>query len=475
LPAEAVLTDRVGHIETRGIDFIPDQDRHSRPASVAMVFFASQLNFGTMIVGALPVAFGLSFWASFTSIVAGTVLGGAGFAGMVLIGSRTGTNGTVSSGAFFGIRGRFIGTLITEIIDIGYFALGFWVGPQPLVEAAHRLFGTATGGLAFVIALIISVGGMLAVALLGHATIVAYEKLTIFTGITTIAVLLLFAAINLGNQHHVAPHYALGGFWPSWTMALTAQIANAISYGPFASDYARYVPSTTQARPLFLWAFGGMFVGAIVALGGGSVVGLAVADPENLIHGMIWLLPAWLVIPVILLAFVANTANGAMVAYNGVLNLHAMLWRLTWLQVAGIFAVLGSAIGCAGLMVAGFNDRIDAVCSVVTILVTPWVMINIIGYLEQRGRFNTADLQDFNHRDPGNIYWYWHGYSLRAVIAWAISTAIGMLFSNTHLFVGPLARLAGGVDLSFVSSAILGGILYIALGQLRTVAISAKA
>jgi purine-cytosine permease-like protein len=102
-------------------------------------------------------------------------------------------------------------------------------------------------------------------------------------------------------------------------------------------------------------------------------------------------------------------------------------------------------------------------------------MINIIGYLEQRGRFNTADLQDFNHRDPGNIYWYWHGYSLRAVIAWAISTGIGMLFSNTHLFVGPLARLAGGVDLSFVSSAILGGILYIALGQLRTVAISAKA
>jgi purine-cytosine permease-like protein len=467
-------SDRIGHIETRGIDFIPDHDRHSRPASVAIVFFASQLNFGTMVVGALPVAFGLGFWASFASIVVGTVLGGAGFAGMVLIGSRTGTNGTVSSGAFFGIRGRFIGTVITEIIDIGYFALGFWVGPQPLVEAAHRLFGTATTGSAFVIALIISTGGMLGVALLGHATIVAYEKLTIFTGVASIAVLLLCAGANLGSQHHIAPHYALGTFWPTWTMALTAQIANAISYGPFASDYARYVPSTTRAPGLFLWAFGGMFGGAIIALGVGSIIGLAVADPENLIHGMIWLLPAWLVFPVILLSFVANTANGAMVAYNGVLNLHAMLWRLKWLHVAGIFAVLGSSIGCAGLLVAGFNDRIDAVCSVVTILVTPWVMINIIGYLEHRGRFHTANLQDFTHRVSGNSYWYSYGYSLRAVIAWAISTAIGMLFSNTHLFVGPLAKLAGGADLSFISSALLGGILYVALGQASYLPLSAR-
>ncbi len=456
--------DRIGHIETRGIDFIPDQDRHSRPSAVAIVFFASQLNFGTLVVGALPVAFGLGLMASFSSIVLGTILGGAGFAGMVLIGSRTGTNGTVSSGAFFGIRGRFIGTLITEIIDIGYFALGFWVGPLPLVEAAHRLFNTPTTGVPFAIALIISTGGMLAVALLGHATIVAYEKLTIFTGVTSIAAMLIFAAFGLAGHHHAAPHYALGTFWPTWTMALTSQIANAISYGPFASDYARYVPSTAPPRTLFLWAFGGMFAGAIIALGGGSIIAMAVSDPENLIHGVIWLLPAWLVLPVILLSFIANTANGAMVAYNGVLNLHAMLWRLTWAQVAGIFAVLGSGIGCAGLIIAGFNDRVDAVCSLVTILVTPWVMINIIGYLERRGRFNTTHLQDFTHQDSGNIYWYKQGYSRRAVIAWAISTAIGMLFSNTHIFVGPLATLAGGADLSFVSSAVMGGLIYSLLG-----------
>jgi purine-cytosine permease-like protein len=93
------------------------------------------------------------------------------------------------------------------------------------------------------------------------------------------------------------------------------------------------------------------------------------------------------------------------------------------------------------------------------------MLINIIGFLQQRGRFRTQDLQDFAHGIEGNIYWYAHGFSPRALIAWAISTLIGMLFCNTHLFAGPLARLAGGADLSFVSSATAGALLYLALGK----------
>jgi purine-cytosine permease-like protein len=95
------------------------------------------------------------------------------------------------------------------------------------------------------------------------------------------------------------------------------------------------------------------------------------------------------------------------------------------------------------------------------------MMINVIGYLQHRGRFDTQDLQDFMHRDGANIYWYEHGFSMRAMIAWAISTIIGMLFCNTHLFVGPLATLSGGADLSFISSAAAGGLIYLALGKAR--------
>jgi purine-cytosine permease-like protein len=457
--------DRFMHMETRGIAFIPDARRASSPFSVGMVFFGTQLTYGTLVVGALPVAFGLGFWASLSTILLGTLLGTIVFAAMVPIGSRTGTNGTVSSGAFFGIRGRYIGSLITQIVDIGYFAMSFWISAPPLTEAAHRLIGTSTGTIPTVIALIFATTCTIALAVLGHATIVAYEKLTAVAGVIAIAALVIYAGANFGSQPHEAVHYALGGFWPTWTMALTAQIANAVSYGPFASDYSRYVPSTAKPWSLFLWAAAGMFFGNMVALIGGAFIGLAVADPNNLIHGMIGFLPLWLLVPVTVLSFIANTANASMVVYNGILDLHAMLWRLKWVQVALIFSAVGIGLACLGIVMADFTDRIDALCSIVTILVTPWMMINIIGFLQQRGRFHTRDLQDFVHKIEGNIYWYAHGFSPRALTAWAISTVIGMLFCNTHLFAGPLARLAGGADLSFVSSATVGGLLYLGLGK----------
>jgi purine-cytosine permease-like protein len=457
--------DRFMHMETRGIAFIPDGKRHSTPFSVGTVFFGTQLTYGTLVVGALPVAFGLGFWASLSTILLGTLLGTIIFAAMVPIGSRTGTNGTVSSGAFFGIRGRYLGSMITQIVDLGYFAMSFWISAPPLTEAAHRLIGTSTGTTPTIIALVFATACTIALAVLGHATIVAYEKLTAVAGMIAISMLVIYAGTHYGSQPHAAVHYALGAFWPTWTMALTAQIANAVSFGPFASDYSRYVPSTARSSALFAWAAAGMFFGNMVALIGGAFIGLAVADPNDLIHGMIGFVPLWMLVPVTVLSFIANTANASMVVYNGILDLHAMLWRLKWVQVAIVFSTIGVGLACLGIVMADFTDRIDSLCSIVTILVTPWMMINIIGFLQQRGRFQTRDLQDFVHANEGNSYWYAHGFSPRAVAAWAVATLIGMLFCSTHLFTGPLASLAGGADLSFISSATAGALLYLALGK----------
>jgi purine-cytosine permease-like protein len=53
-----------------------------------------------------------------------------------------------------------------------------------------------------------------------------------------------------------------------------------------------------------------------------------------------------------------------------------------------------------------------------------------------------------------------------AVVAWLVSSTIGILFSDTALFVGPLASVAKGVDLSFLSAALVASALYLALDQL---------
>ena len=44
----------------------------------------------------------------------------------------------------------------------------------------------------------------------------------------------------------------------------------------------------------------------------------------------------------------------------------------------------------------------------------------------------------------------------------SVGATFGMLAVNTTLYVGPLADIAGGVDLSTIGSAALAGLIYVA-------------
>ena len=57
--------DNFGRIETRGIDMIPEVERKSKPSELFSVFFGPQFGYGNMLFGALPIAFGLGWWAAF--------------------------------------------------------------------------------------------------------------------------------------------------------------------------------------------------------------------------------------------------------------------------------------------------------------------------------------------------------------------------------------------------------------------------
>src|SRR5690348_5517224 len=144
LPArEAQISpDAIGQVETRGIDYIPEAERHSRPANLFWVWMGCQFAFGIIIVGALPVEFGLGWWSSFSAITVGLIIGSALYAPMSLLGPRTGTNSAVSSGAHFGLIGRLIGSLQAMFIAIGFAALTVWLSGDAIVAGLGKLFGT---------------------------------------------------------------------------------------------------------------------------------------------------------------------------------------------------------------------------------------------------------------------------------------------------------------------------------------------
>ncbi len=146
--------DEIGRVETRGVDYIPADERNSTPPrEMGVVFFGgAQMCFGIIVLGSLPVAFGLSWWASFWAITIGTAVGTALFGHVALVGPRTGTNSAVSSGAFFGVVGRIVGSIVVLFIAIGFYALAVWTGGQAIVAGGHRLFNLPEGNLELAIA-----------------------------------------------------------------------------------------------------------------------------------------------------------------------------------------------------------------------------------------------------------------------------------------------------------------------------------
>lgn len=460
--------DQVGRVETRGVDFIPEDERRSRPRDLAWVFFGGQLCYGAILVGSLPVAWGLSWWGAFSSILAGSLLGSLGFAALAIIGPKAGTNATVTSCAFFGIRGRYVGSLITQVITLGFFALQLWVSTPPMVAAAQRLFGTPIDGTALTVGLVAITGLVLLVNALGHATLVMLAKLTTLTNIFSMAALVICAA----RTFHGAPvdsKYLLGDFWPTWALATMMAISNAISYAPFASDYTRYMPAGTPDRALFGWGLFGMLAGTVVSLSAGAFIALALAGGGEVLSQMVAVLPTAILAPVLLAGLIGNVTNAGLNAYNGTLDLHAILWRLPRVQVSFLFGALGILLGWLGLVVFDMTSSTEALCSLVTILVTPWVAINWLGYWQAGGRFALADLQAFAGRR--GAYWFQGGFNLRAILAWGVGVLVGLLFAGTDIFTGPLANLADGVDLSFASSALVSSLIYL-LVRTRTAEVS---
>src|SRR6201991_3525193 len=139
---QAAVVDRAGRVEEAGVAHIPEEERDSRPANLAAVFFGGNLAFSVIVFGWLPVTFGLGWWQTVTASALGLTLATAVTAPLALLGPRTGTNNTVSSGAHFGVTGRLVGSALTLAFALAYAAIAVWTSGDALVAGAHRLLGT---------------------------------------------------------------------------------------------------------------------------------------------------------------------------------------------------------------------------------------------------------------------------------------------------------------------------------------------
>ena len=458
-PATRPATDHLGQIESQGVEYIPETDRDSRPANLMAVFLGGNLAFSVIVFGWLPITFGLNFASAMTASLLGLAIGTLVTAPLALLGIRTGTNNPVSSGAHFGVRGRLVGSALTLAFALAFVAISVWTGGDALVASAARLLGTPESDAALAVGYALLTLGIAAVALYGHATVVAAQKAIV----PVVGLLLLLGVPAFAGDFDGATggEYLLGGFWSTWTLALVVAAAGPISYAPSLGDYPRRISRERHGDARVAGAaaagvFGGL---AITTLFGAFTATTFAAPTDSYVLDLVAGAPGWYVLPILAIGLLGSVGQGALNLYATGLDMESIVPRLKRAQATLITTLAAAGLVFLGTFALDAVDSITALSLVLNAVAAPWVAVLLVGFVRCRGRYHPQDLQVFNEGRTGGRYWFTRGWNVHATAAWAAGAAFGLLTVNTTLYAGPLSDLAGGVDLSLAGSALIATVI----------------
>lgn len=457
-------------IEQHGVGTIPDGERTSSPRDLVGVLLGGNLALSVAVFGWLPVLYGLGWWASVAAVLAGTALGSLAVAPLALLGLRSGTNNSVTSGAFFGVQGRLVASAIGLLLCLGFVALTIWTGAEAVVGGIARATGTHPGNAGLAAGFVVLAGAVSLVAVYGFRWLVALNKaIFVVVGAVMVAVVAALAGRFDAGYAGTPDALALGGFWPTWLLAaLTAGVAGPVSYVTNTGDWTRYVsPHRHRPAAVVRATALGLFGGLVVPTLFGTFVSVVAFDGTSFVAGLVAGVPGWLVVPVALAALVGSLGQGGLNLYSMGLDLDAILPRLTRVQSTLVVAAGSTVLVFLGTFVWDAQAAVTTFSVVLTSLATPWAVITLLGYRRVAGRFDTDGLQVFNRRRHGGPYWFTHGWNVPTVLAWAAGSAVGVASNATESFTGPVAAWFGGIDVSFLTSGLAAGACWLALVRLR--------
>jgi purine-cytosine permease-like protein len=330
---------------------------------------------------------------------------------------------------------------------------------------ASRLFGLPDSPAAQALAYALVTAVSVAVAIWGYRWLVRSTALLALIG-GTLLVLMPFAFAGTIDWGYVGGQYLLGTFWATWlSVAATVGVAGALVVCTILGDWTRYIrPDRHPARELVPVASAGVFLGFVVPATVGALVATAFTDPfAPFPVSLAAESPGWYAVVLLPLALLGGVGLTASSLYSAGLDLDALVVRLTRARATVIVGLVAVVLVYLGLLAPTIQGAIAAALLVLAELSAPWAVVFGIGFLQARGRYHADDLQVFNRRETGGRYWYSGGWHLPAAVAWAAGSVAGLLTIQTPLFSGPLAGVAGGIDISLGAAAVVSALVYLAL------------
>jgi NCS1 family nucleobase:cation symporter-1 len=440
-------------VEPGGIEAIPVSKRHGSPWQLFATWTAPNLEFATVFVGFIAVAyFGLGFWQALAGIVLGNALGSATQGILSTWGPREGLAQLVLSRTAFGSRGNILPAGINTVMaGLGWFAVNSVSGALALA--------TLTGMYAW-LALIIVVILEVALAFVGHDLVQFFER---YASIV-LGVIFLIAVISIFSVADVNTVVKGGGFsFGGFTLTVAAAFGYAAGWNPYASDYSRYLPKSTSKIKIGLAAGLGNFVSCTLLMAAGAAAALiaapAGASPTAaFVHSM----PTWIADLTLVAIAIGAIAANALNVYSGAMSFLAAGIRIPFALRRAIiavgFGIIGFFIALASILNESIAANYENFLLVIAYWIAPWLGIVLVDRLIRRGTAISAFVPDkAKYRNPAGI--------ISLVVAGFISI---WLFSNQSFYVGLIAGKASIGDLTPLVGFVLAGVIYFALFQVFT-------
>ncbi|WP_218014525.1 purine-cytosine permease family protein [Mycolicibacterium palauense] len=450
-PAGSTATSTVTLIETRSIDYVPDDERHGKVGHQGPFWFVGNFQPFTLALGFVGPSLGLSLGWTIVAGLAGIAFGTLFMAFHATQGPVLGLPQMIQSRAQFGYRGvllALVGTLFTFV--------GFNVVDVVIIKSGlQSIFGWNPAVVAVVITVIAAL-----VAIFGHDLLHRTFRLLFWISLPLWIILtcgVLFGAVT-GTADHT------GGFsFVAFLVQFSVAASYNITYAPYVSDYSRYLPRDTKPAAIISSVFLGAAASPawLIPLGAWMATYLGATDAlAGISESGNDALPVLGYVLAVVSALVLVATMG-LNAYSGMLTVVTAIdsirpvsptRRLRVVTIASL-AVIWLALG---LLLTNATTALNTTLLIMLYLLVPWTAVNLTDYFfVRRGHYAIADLFT-----PKGIYGAW---SWRGVTAFLAGVLAQLPFMVLPFFVGPAAAAMGEVDIAFVVGLLVSGVVYVAL------------
>ncbi len=433
--SEPIYRDRLT-VEPYSTERIPRTERHGHSFHLFPLWLGANLTIADFALGFLPIDLGLSTPLIVGALVLGNVLGGVLLGLASAMGPRTGYPQMIAGRWAFGRAGEYLPAALNWFSTVGWFTVNNILGALGLRVLIPSLpFPLAAAALAVIQVLL---------AVFGYNVIHAYERvMSVILGllfvIATVSALGRFGIIAAYHPPPMSSPVAL------FAIVLGAAFSYIASWGPYASDYSRYLPVRTSLGRAFAWTFLGSVIaslwleilGSLVAILAGPKAGNPIASLHTVMGGFGG--------PAVAAVILGATAADALNLYSNSLSARALDVKVPRAVVPVVAGLIGLGLSIYG---AGrFSQFYENFLLLLDYWVTPWLAILFVNFFILRNR----SLPDEAPRRT--VAW-------TGLASYLVGIAVSIPFMSTSLFTGPVAARWGGADFSYYIGFVVAGSLY---------------